>query len=218
MASGPDSPARVLRGLYVLTPDWPDTARLVALTEAILQGGCRWLQYRNKTASPCHREEQAGALRRLTRMHGAGLIVNDDIDLALAVAADGVHLGAADGDLAAARARLGPDRILGASCYQSLERARRAVASGADYVAFGSFYPSPTKPDAARADPDLLRQARDLGVPLCAIGGITLANAPALLAAGADLLAVISAVYDASEPGAASRAFLQLFDPTPTPS
>jgi len=215
MASRPETE---WRGLYVLTPDESDTARLLRMTEAILAGGCRWLQYRNKTASPCHREEQAGALRRLTRARGARLIINDDIDLALTVAADGVHLGEADGDLAAARARLGPDRILGASCYRGLERARRAVAAGADYVAFGSFHPSPTKPDAARADPDLLRQARDLGVPLCAIGGITLANAPALLAAGADLLAVISAVYDAPDPGAASRAFLQLFETTATPS
>lgn len=202
-----------LEGLYAITPDWADTARLIEVTEAILKGGCKVLQYRNKTASPCHRDEQAVALRGLTRRHGAGLIVNDDLDLALAVEADGVHLGAGDGDLATTRARLGPDRWLGASCYQRLDLARAARAGGADYVAFGSFFPSPTKPLAGRADPALLGAARaELDCPVCAIGGIDLDNAPSLVAAGAHLLAVISAVYNSPDPERASRDFMQLFE------
>ena len=202
-----------LEGLYAITPDWADTAHLVTITEAILKGGCKVLQYRNKTASPCHRNEQAAALRGLTRRHGAVLIINDDLDLALAVEADGVHLGAEDGDLAAARARLGPDRWLGASCYQHLDLARAARAAGADYVAFGSFFASPTKPLAGRADAALLSAAgAELDCPVCAIGGISLANAPGLVAAGAHLLAVISAVYNSADPERASRDFMQLFE------
>lgn len=204
-----------LSGLYAITPDWGDTARLVAVTEAILRGGCGVLQYRNKAASPCHRDEQAVALRGLTRRHGALLIVNDDLDLALACEADGVHLGGDDGDLAAARARLGRDKLLGASCYQSLELAGAAVAAGADYVAFGSFYASPTKPLARRADPALIGAARArFGRPVCGIGGITLANAAPLVSAGADLLAVITAVYNSPDPECASRDFMQLFETT----
>jgi thiamine-phosphate pyrophosphorylase len=203
----------ILRGLYAITPDWNDTARLVATTEAILLGGCRIVQYRNKTASPCHRDEQAVALRGLTRRHGALLIVNDDLELALAVAADGVHLGADDGDLAAARTRLGSDRILGASCYQSTATADLAARAGADYIAFGSFFASPTKPHAGRAELDLIGATkRSWNLPVCAIGGITLDNAPALIDAGADLLAVISAVYNSPAPERASRAFSQLFE------
>lgn len=202
-----------LEGLYAITPDWADSARLIAVTEAILAGGCRLIQYRNKTASPCHRDEQAVALRGLTRRFGARLIVNDDVDLALACEADGVHLGGDDGDLAAARKRLGPERLLGASCYQSLDLAHAAVAAGADYIAFGSFFASPTKPLAKRADPALIAAARaELGRPVCAIGGIDLNNATSLIAAGADLLAVITAVYNDAGPERASRDFMQLFE------
>lgn len=202
-----------LDGLYAITPDWADSARLITVTEAILAGGCRLLQYRNKSASPCHRDEQAVALRGLTRRFGARLIVNDDVELALLCEADGVHLGGDDGDLAAARKRLGPDRLLGASCYQSLDLARAAVAAGADYIAFGSFFASPTKPLAKRADPDLIQAARvELGRPVCAIGGIDLSNAAGLITAGADLLAVITAVYNNADPERASRDFMQLFE------
>lgn len=201
-----------LRGLYAVTPDWHDSKRLLAGTEAILIGGCRIVQYRNKTTSDCHRQEQAGALRALTRRYDALLIVNDSVELALQVAADGVHLGGDDGDLAAARARLGPGKILGASCYDDLGLARQAQAAGVDYVAFGSFFPSQVKPDARRASLDLLRATRqELKLPICAIGGITPANASALIAAGADLLAVISALYEADEPKAATEQFVSLF-------
>lgn len=208
-----------LRGLYAITPDWPDTRRLLAATEAILSGGCRILQYRNKVASDCHRQEQAVALRGLTRRFGALLIINDDVDLALFSEADGVHLGEDDGELAAARARLGSAGIIGASCYQSLDRSRRlaksAARAGADYLAFGSFFASPTKPQARRADMGLLAAAREeTGLPVCAIGGITLDNAAPLLAAGADMLAVITALYEAADPGQAAEQFTQLFKET----
>ncbi|MCU0840281.1 MAG: thiamine phosphate synthase [Thiobacillaceae bacterium] len=197
-----------LAGLYAVTPDWPDTARLLAVTEAILAGGCRLLQYRHKTATDGLRLEQALALRALTRRHGTRLIVNDDVELALRVAAEGAHLGGEDGDLAAARQRLGPERLLGASCYQSLATARQARAAGADYVAFGSFFPSPTKPRAGRAELALLAEARrTIDAPLAAIGGINLDNAAPLVSAGADLLAVISALYDAPDPRAAAEGF-----------
>lgn len=201
-----------LRGLYAVTPDWNDSKHLLAITEAILAGGCRIVQYRNKTTSDCHRQEQAGALRALTRRHGALLIVNDFIDLALQVEADGVHLGGDDGDLGAARQRLGPGKILGASCYDDLALAHQAQAAGVDYVAFGSFFPSQVKPDARRASLDLLRSARrELTLPICAIGGIDLGNASSLVESGADLLAVISALYEAGDPKAAAEQFASLF-------
>lgn len=202
-----------LEGLYAVTPDWGDTAHLIRTTEAILRGGCRIVQYRNKTTSPCHRHEQAVALRGLTKRYDALLIVNDDVDLALSVDADGVHLGGEDGDLAAARERLGPGRTLGASCYQSWELAAAAAKAGADYIAFGSFFPSPTKPQAKRADLSLIAPAKAAThLPICAIGGIALDNAAPLIAAGADLLAVISAVYNSPDPEGAARAFSQLYE------
>jgi len=203
-----------LSGLYAITPDWNDTRRLLNVTEAILEGGCRILQYRNKLTSDCHRQEQAVALRGLTRKFAARLIINDDLELALFCAADGVHLGEDDGQLAAARQRLdaaGTGKILGASCYQSLPLALAADQAGVDYLAFGSFFASPTKPLAKRADPALIDAAKHAtGLPVCAIGGITLDNAASLIAAGADLLAVITALYDAPDPHQAALKFSQL--------
>ncbi len=207
-----------LRGLYAITPDWSDSKRLLTVTEAILAAGCRLLQYRNKAASPCHRQEQAVALRGLTRRFGALLIVNDDLELALYCEADGAHLGEDDGELALARARLGEGKILGASCYQDVALARKAARAGADYVAFGSFFPSPTKPRARRAGPDLLAKGKaETGKPVCAIGGITRENALPLVKAGADMVAVISALYDAPDPGAATRQFISYFEQEDAP-
>ncbi|MBU1663808.1 MAG: thiamine phosphate synthase [Gammaproteobacteria bacterium] len=204
---------RELSGLYAITPDWADTRRLLVATEAILANGCRILQYRNKAAGDCHRQEQAVALRGLTRRYGALLIINDDVDLAVFAEADGAHLGEADGELAAARARLGSAAILGASCYQSLDLARNAARAGADYLAFGSFFASSTKPLARRADPPLLQAARaEIGLPLCAIGGITLDNAAPLLRSGADMLAVITALYEAADPRLATEQFIKHFE------
>jgi thiamine-phosphate pyrophosphorylase len=187
--------ARRLRGLYAVTPDLADTADLVARVEAALEGGAAAIQYRNKTADAATRRAQAAALAGAARARAALLVVNDDAALAALVDADGVHLGEDDGSVAAARELLGPDRIVGVSCYDDFARAEAAVAAGADYVAFGSFFPSGVKPRARRASLALLERAAGLGVPVVAIGGIDAATAPVLVAAGADAVAVISAVF-----------------------
>ncbi|HEX5756186.1 MAG TPA: thiamine phosphate synthase [Arenimonas sp.] len=202
------------RGLYLITPDEPDSDRLLASVRPLLAAGTRWLQYRNKRADSDLRWHQVERLLPLCREFAVPLIVNDDWRLAAALGADGAHLGADDGDLAAARAALGPDAWLGASCYDDLERAERAIAAGASYVAFGAFFPSGTKPLARRADLPLLRQAAQLPVPTVAIGGIRPDNARSLIAAGADLLAVIGAVFDAPDPAATVRDFLSCFPET----
>jgi thiamine-phosphate pyrophosphorylase len=203
---------RAISGLYAITPDLADTPALVAAAEAALGGGARLLQYRNKPAAAALRLSQARALLALCRKYRVPLIINDRLDLALEVPADGVHLGADDGPLATARERLGPARILGASCYDRLEAALEAERLGADYVAFGSFFPSSVKPGAVRAPLTLLREARSrLSVPVVAIGGITLENAPQLIAAGADSVAVISALFDADDVAIAARRFSALF-------
>lgn len=206
-------PARTrnpMRGLYLLTPDEPDTARLVSRVEAVLEGAAL-LQYRNKVADALLRRQQLDALRNVCRHFGVPLVANDDLDAAMDGRADGVHLGRDDGDVARARALLGDAAMIGASCYSDLQRARHAAAAGASYLAFGAFHPSPTKPDAIRAPLDILRQARSFGLPLVAIGGITPGNARALVEAGADLVAVISGVFDSPDPPAAARAYRACF-------
>ncbi len=202
-----------LRGLYAITPDCADGERLLADVGAALAGGCRIVQYRDKISPKPEQVRRASALRALTRQYGARLLINDDLALTTLVDADGVHLGQDDGNLLAARAILGPERILGASCYADLSLARAAQAAGADYVAFGAVYPSPTKPHAARAEPGLFAEARqELGVATCAIGGITLDNAPPLIAAGADLLAVITDLFSAPDIAARAAAYQRLFE------
>lgn len=196
-----------LRGLYAITPEAIDGADLFARVDRAIAGGIAVLQYRRKALAGV---DEARALAGRCRAAGVLFIVNDDVDLALACDADGVHLGRHDGGLAAARERL-KDRVLGASCYDSMEAARAAVAAGAGYVAFGSVYASPTKPGAVRAPHSLFSEARALRVPLVAIGGITLENAPPLLRAGADALAVISDLFDAPDIEARARAYGMLF-------
>ncbi len=197
------------RGLYAIT-DGP-RPDLLAAVKAALRGGAELLQYRDKTADSARRAFEARALRELCARHGVPFVVNDDVELALAAGADGVHLGEDDGDVAAARARLGTEAIIGASCYDSPARARQLAAAGADYLAFGAFFPSPTKPNARRATPDLLRAARPFGLPLVAIGGITPDNAPPLVDAGADFLAVISGVFAQADPEAAARRYAAMY-------
>ena len=199
-----------LRGLYAITPDCADSAVLIERVERALDGGVAALQYRNKLAGTAKKVFEARALAGLCRGRGVPFIVNDGVELAREVGADGVHLGREDGALAAARAKLGA-KLLGASCYDSLAAARAAVAAGADYVAFGSVFPSPTKPLAVRAPLELFAAARALGVPLVAIGGITLENAPQLLRAGADCVAVISDLFDAPDIAGRARAYEKLF-------
>lgn len=196
------------RGLYAITP-----GSLARVEEALASGALCALQYRAKQAGPAQRLEEAEALARLCGAYGVALIVNDDLELALAVDAAGVHLGRDDGDLAEARAKL-PGRVLGVSCYDRPELAERAVAAGADYIAFGSVFPSPTKPEAVRAPLALFGRA--LGVPKVAIGGITLENAPQVLAAGADCLAVITDLFDAPDVAARAQAYRRLFEHDPT--
>ncbi len=199
------------RGLYLITPDEADTARLLARVAPLLEAGVAWLQYRNKAAGAALRREQAGALQALCAPAGVPLLVNDDAALAAAIGAAGAHLGEDDGALAAARELLGPHAILGASCYDSLDLAHAAVAAGASYVAFGAFFPTTTKQVTRRATPALLQQAQVLGVARVAIGGITPDNGAALVAAGADLLAVIGGVFHAPDPLAAVRAYQRCF-------
>ena len=198
--------AASLTGLYAVTPDLADTPALVRGVEAALAGGARAIQYRNKAADAALAGAQATALAQLHAARGGLYIVNDDPALAAAVDADGVHLGKDDGPIADARELIGPERIIGVSCYDRFELAEAAVAAGADYVAFGSFHVSSVKPGARRADISLLRQAKALGVPVVAIGGITAENARVLFAAGADAVAVISAVFEHAEASAIARA------------
>lgn len=201
------------RGLYALTPDGIDDADdLTARVSASLRGGAVLVQYRDKEATVPQRLTRARAVLAACRAARVPLIVNDDPALAAAIGADGVHLGRDDAAPAAARALLGADAIIGVSCYDSLARARAAAAAGADYVAFGSFHPSPTKPRATPCPLAVLGAARaELDLPLVAIGGITLDNAAELLSHGADLLAVISAVFAADDVEAATRAFAARF-------
>jgi thiamine-phosphate pyrophosphorylase len=207
------SAPRSIAGLYALTPDWRDTEAMTACVDAALDGGAAAIQYRNKAAPADLRLQQGRALRALCARRGAAFIINDDIDLARAVGADGVHLGRGDATISEARARLRPTALVGASCYDSLERAEAAVGAGADYIAFGSFYPSITKPDAVRAGLSLLSTAKARwAVPVVAIGGITPANAEVLIEAGADAVAVISALFDAADVAAAARSFVALFE------
>lgn len=200
-----------ISGLYAITPDEHDTAKLLRRVKLALQGGARAVQYRNKLADAPTRLKQASVLLQLTREFAVPLIINDDAELAGRVDADGVHLGGEDGSVAAARTLLGAEKIIGVSCYNRLDLAHEAVKQGADYVAFGAVFASTVKPDAPVATLDLLRQARrEINLPLVAIGGITLANSPSVLHAGADALAVISALFDADDICLAARYFANL--------
>jgi thiamine-phosphate pyrophosphorylase len=208
--------ARLPRGLYAVTPDDPDTDRLAGRVAAAIAGGATIVQYRNKAASPVLARLQAARLAALCRAAGVPLIVNDDVRLALDVDAAGAHLGAADGDLAAARALLGPDRLLGASCYDRPALAAAARAAGADHVAFGSVFPSATKPAAARASLALFGDAAArAGLPAVAIGGITAENAAEAVAAGAHAVAVISDLFDAADIAARAALYRSLFERLP---
>jgi thiamine-phosphate pyrophosphorylase len=203
-----------LRGLYAITPETTDTESLVARARLCLEGGARLLQYRAKRLDPPLALEQARRLAVECRLAGALFIVNDSIDLAQTANADGVHLGREDADPRAARARL-PRAVIGVSCYADPERARDAARSGADYVAIGSVFPSATKRSAVRAPLEAIARAKAAGgLPVAAIGGIARANASEVVAAGADMLAVISALFDAPDVLSAARFFSGLFDPS----
>ena len=205
-----------LAGLYVVT-DRPmclersmSVDKIVALAIA---GGARIIQYRNKQSPKAIRLYEAEQLAKLCKKLNTTLLINDDVDIAIEVNADGVHLGQEDTGLAEARARLGPDKIIGITCHNDIELARRAQAGGADYVAFGRFFPSLSKPSAPAASVEILQQAhQELDIPICAIGGITLDNAPELIKSGADMIAVVNAIFGAWKITQAAKSFSQLFD------
>ncbi len=199
-------------GLYAVTPELTDSNSLVSKVDGALRGGARVIQYRSKTIPDSLRRSQAGAIARLCRNRNVLFIVNDSMELAREVDADGVHLGREDGDVVVARAVLGSGKLIGVSCYNDISRARAAVSQGADYVAFGSFFPSVTKPLALRADTELLRiAASEIKLPVVAIGGINEDNATGLIAAGADAVAVVSGLFDALDVEAQARRIARLF-------
>ena len=204
---------RRVRGLYAVTPEMIDTEALLTRVEAALRGGARVVQYRNKSADRSLQIRQAGAVAHACRRAGAYFIVNDSVPLAAETDADGVHLGSGDVDIDSARRALGPDKLIGISCYNQLSLACEAAGNGADYIAFGSFFASATKPGALRADVELLAGARrTLAVPIVAIGGITLDNAQTLIEAGADALAVVAALFDSADVEQTARRFASLFN------
>jgi thiamine-phosphate pyrophosphorylase len=202
-----------LHGIYAITDATLTPAqRLRDEVDRALLGGVRMVQYRDKSRDAALRLAQATELVQLCHAHSALLIVNDDVDLARACSADGVHLGKDDQAIHHARATLGRQSVIGVSCYDSLQRAETAVADGADYIAFGSFFASSIKPHAVRAPLSLLTEAKQRWqIPVCAIGGIDARNAPELIANGADMLAVISALFAAPDPRASAQALSALF-------
>jgi thiamine-phosphate pyrophosphorylase len=205
--------AQAIAGLYAIADvGLLGAARLPQAVALAIEGGASLIQYRHKPGTAAPLLEEIRSLATLCRHHQVLFIINDDVELAATCGADGVHLGKDDIPIDQARQRLGPEAIVGISCYNQLQRAKVAEDQGADYVAFGSFYPSTTKSQAVRAEPALLRQARrELGLPIVAIGGITPENAPALIEAGADALAVITGVFAAPDIRAAARRYACLF-------
>ena len=190
----------MIKGLYAITPDMADTDLLLQKVEAALQGGINLLQYRNKTANHKLQTQQARAILPLCRQYNVPLIINDSVKLCLTLDADGVHLGADDGNLAEVRAIIGKDKILGASCYNRFDLALAAQKAGASYVAFGACFASQTKPNAAVASLELFVRAKtELNIPIVAIGGINLQNAPQVIQAGAHAIAVIDAIFNAGD-------------------
>jgi thiamine-phosphate pyrophosphorylase len=201
-----------MKGLYLVTPDWDDTQKLLQVTEAGLRGGAALVQYRHKTASAQLRREQAAALQALCREHGKPFIINDHVDLCIELDADGIHVGGTDASVAQVRAAVGPGKIVGASCYGTLQLARDAHAAGASYVAFGGFYPSRVKKYDMKTPPEIVSQARaEIPLPNVVIGGMTQENCTPLVALGADMVAVISSVYMTDDPESAARGFAVLF-------
>ena len=201
-----------INGLYAITPDSADTDLLLSKVEAALQGGVNILQYRNKTANNKLQTQQARELLPICRHYNVPLIINDSVKLCLTLDADGVHLGADDSNLAEVRARLGPSKILGASCYNRFDLALQAQKAGASYVAFGACFSSSTKPNAPVAGLGLFTRAKaELIIPSVAIGGITLQNASQVIAAGASAIAIINAIFGANDVKSTSQQLSQLF-------
>ncbi|CAA6802012.1 MAG: Thiamin-phosphate pyrophosphorylase (EC [uncultured Thiotrichaceae bacterium] len=201
-----------LKGLYAIT-DGSVGDELFAKVEQALQGGISILQYRDKSTDKDKRLAEAKTLCAYCHQYNVPLIINDDVQLAIASHADGVHLGSEDGSFLDARNLLGPESIIGVSCYNDIALAKKAEVIGADYVAFGSFFPSLTKPSAPQATIQTLRDAKaQLKSPICCIGGITLENAPLLIQEKPDMLAVISTIFASDNIAKSSNTFKQLFN------
>lgn len=202
-----------MKGLYLVTPDWDDTKKLLDVTEAGLRGGATLVQYRHKTASAQQRKEQAAQLQALCRRYARPFIINDFVELCIELDADGIHVGGTDASVAQVRAAVGPSKIVGASCYGSMQLARDAYQAGASYVAFGGFYPSRVKKYEVTTQPEIVAQARkEIPVPNVVIGGMTQENSAPLVKQGAHMVAAISSVYMVDDPEAAARGFAALFD------
>ncbi|HEX7644358.1 MAG TPA: thiamine phosphate synthase [Burkholderiaceae bacterium] len=204
-----------MKGLYLVTPDWDDTRHLLEASEAALRGAgelAAMLQYRHKTADAALRREQAECLQALCRTYQCPFIINDFVDLCLELDADGIHVGGTDLSVAEVRAKVGPDKIVGASCYGSMELAHAAHRAGASYVAFGGFYPSRVKKYEVTTPLSIVAQSKaEIPLPVVVIGGMTRDNAQPLVEQGADMVAAISSVYQAGSAQLAARAFADLF-------
>lgn len=201
-----------MKGLYIVTPDWDDTQKLVEVTELALRGGAQIVQYRHKTAAPSLRREQATQLLALCRRYDKPFIINDHVELAMELGADGIHVGGTDAAVAEVRKSVGPDMILGASCYGSLELAQASHAAGASYVAYGGFYPSRVKKYPVTTPVDIIAQSKALiPLPVVVIGGMTPENSAPLVQAGSDMVAAISSIYMQEQPESAAREFAGLF-------
>ena len=203
-----------MKGLYIVTPNWDDTEKMVDITEKALQGGAAIVQYRNKDASPELRREQAAAVQAVCKKYGAPFIINDHVDLCLELDADGIHVGENDAAVAAVREQVGPDKIVGSSCYGEMDRVRAAHEAGASYIALGGFYPSRVKEYPVTTELDIVKQMKEEfpDMPSCAIGGITLENAKPLVERGVDMICVISSVYFQDDPEAAAHELAELYD------
>ena len=205
-----------LQGLYVIVDAaCIGTNEMISKTQEVLSAGVSIIQYRDKKNQATKKSQIAQQLRNITHDYQSLLIINDDVELACSIDADGIHLGKDDMAIELARKSLGQHKIIGASCYASFENAKPAIEASADYIAFGSFYPSPTKPHAPRAKIELLKRAKQtFSTPVCAIGGITTTNASDIYKAGADMIAVISSVFNASSPSRAVQEYLTQIQPS----
>jgi len=201
-----------LRGLYIVTPDWDDTDKLVNATAQAIEGGATLVQYRHKTADAVLRKQQATALLQVCRQHQVPFIINDYVDLCLELDADGIHVGGTDASVAAVRAQVGADKIVGASCYGTLQLGRDAWQAGASYVAFGGFYPSRVKKYEFKTEPAIVAESkREIPLPVVVIGGMTQDNCLPLIAQGCDMVAAISSVYMMQDVKGAAEQFAALF-------
>ena len=202
----------IIKGLYAITPDSADLNTLIQKTQLAIEGGAFMVQYRSKIRDRDVKMQQCAAILRLCREYDVACIVNDDVEMCRILDADGVHLGENDDNIAEVKHILGEDSIIGSSCYDQLNRAKKAQKEGASYVAFGAVFPTPTKPNAPRATLELLREAKsEIQIPIVAIGGITMNNAHDVIETGIDAIAVITSLYESNSIKETAETFSQMF-------